>query len=348
MLYYQPTEAAAHESVERIMTEVPYGWLVRSVHVWGANFFIAVVVLHFLVEAVHPGVSQAAGTDLALRHAAAVSAPWASASADTCLPWNELSYYATLVGTQIPGTVPVVGDLVVHFLRGGEQVTGDTITRFFAAHVMFLPLACGLLLAVHLALVQAQGMSLPLGMTKKKVRDDMPFFSEFLLIESCVWLVLFGAIVTLAVCCRRKWASRPIRSSRAARASSRSGTSCSCSRRSSTFPRRWACCCLPWGPSSCSSSLSSIERPCGRRGAPGSPRVFVLLVVYAAVFEVRPWRPRASNTRPARRPDCPRTLPETSRGLPCFWAVIGFLAFYLVQLFKENARVRRLYRGGGE
>ncbi len=114
------------------------------------------------------------------------------------LPWNELSYYATLVGTQIPGTVPVVGDSIVHFLRGGDQVTGDTITRFYAVHVMFLPLLIGVVTLVHVALIQMQGMSLPLGMSESDVRDQRPFFAEFLLIDACLWLILLGVIVTLA------------------------------------------------------------------------------------------------------------------------------------------------------
>ena len=115
------------------------------------------------------------------------------------LPWNELSYYATLVGTEIPAVVPGVGGFVVHFLRGGDQVTGATITRFFAAHTVILPLMFGALLAIHLILIQFQGQSLPLGMPPHKVRDQRPFFSEFLLIDGCVWLLLLGAVATLAV-----------------------------------------------------------------------------------------------------------------------------------------------------
>jgi cytochrome b6 len=115
------------------------------------------------------------------------------------LPWNELAYYATLVGTKIPAVLPGIGDLMVHLLRGGEQVTGDTITRFFAAHVMILPLCFGLFLLGHLILVQVQGMSLPLGLAQHQVKDHRPFFSEFLLTDACVWLLLLGLIVTLSL-----------------------------------------------------------------------------------------------------------------------------------------------------
>ncbi|MFH1264099.1 MAG: cytochrome bc complex cytochrome b subunit, partial [Planctomycetota bacterium] len=198
MLYYQPTEAAAHESVQRIMTEVPYGWLVRSVHVWGANLFISVLCLHFLTTL----FSGAYRRPRELTWCSGILMLFVALGfgfSGYLLPWNELSYSATRVGTEIPGTAPFVGEFVVQLLRGGEQVTGDTITRFFAAHVMLAPMAFGLLLGVHLVLIQAQGMSLPLGMTEKEVKDDQPFFAEFALTDSCLWLVLFGVIVTLAV-----------------------------------------------------------------------------------------------------------------------------------------------------
>jgi ubiquinol-cytochrome c reductase cytochrome b subunit len=115
------------------------------------------------------------------------------------LPWTELSYFATRVGTQIPGKLPWIGPGLVHFLRGGEQLTGETITRFFAAHVAFAPLAMLVLLWIHVFLSRVRGVSLPAALTRRDVRDFRPFFSEFLLIDLCVWLVLLGAIVTLAV-----------------------------------------------------------------------------------------------------------------------------------------------------
>ena len=198
MLYYQPTAEAAHESVRRIMHEVPYGWLVRSVHVWGAQAFIAGVGFHFvttlLVKAYRRPreLTWLSGVGLLLL---AVTLGFSG----YLLPWNELSYYATLVGTQIPGSLPGVGGTLVRLLRGGDQVTGETITRFYALHVAIVPAALAIVLAFHLALVQLQGMSLPLGLPRTKVRDEEPFFGEFLLTEICLWLVLFGAIVTLAV-----------------------------------------------------------------------------------------------------------------------------------------------------
>ncbi len=198
MFYYQPSEATAHESVKRIMAEVPYGWFVRSVHAWGATFFIAAVLLHFLGALFYKAYRRPRELTW-LSGILMLGLALGFGFSGYLLPWNELSYYATLVGTKIPDAIPVFGGFVMHFLRGGEQVTGATLTRFYALHVVVLPLALGGLLAVHLLLVQVQGMSLPLGMPSEKVRDHRPFFSEFLLIDGCVWLLLIGAIATLAV-----------------------------------------------------------------------------------------------------------------------------------------------------
>ncbi len=178
MLYYQPTEAAAHESVRKIATEVPSGWLVRSVHAWSADLFIAIVALHFAVKLFSRAYRKPREltwiTGMLL-----LAVALAAGFSGYLLPWTELSYYATLVGTQIPGTVPVVGDWIVHFLRGGDQVTGDTITRFYAVHVMFLPLLTGVVILGHVALIQMQGISLPISISALEVRDRRPFFTEW-------------------------------------------------------------------------------------------------------------------------------------------------------------------------
>ena len=200
MLYYHPAEETAYASVKRIMEEVPYGWLFRSMHVWGANLFVVLVVLHFLTVLLTRGyrkpreLTWVAGSVLLFM-------TLGMGFSGYLLPWNELSYYATLVGTEIPGTFPVIGEWIVHLLRGGDQVSGDTITRFFAVHVMVLPLTIGAFLAVHLALLQVQGLSLPLGLNTKHVKDEEPFFTEFALLDASVWCILLGAVLTLAVLC---------------------------------------------------------------------------------------------------------------------------------------------------
>jgi cytochrome b6 len=112
------------------------------------------------------------------------------------LPWNELAFFATKVGTDMAGVLPVVGDFIRRFLRGGEEVTGATLTRFFGFHVAVLPGLTTLLLLVHLALVQKWGISSP-----KRFGDrvpTMPFFPDFVLRELIGWYGALGVLGTLA------------------------------------------------------------------------------------------------------------------------------------------------------
>jgi cytochrome b6 len=198
LFYYQPTEAAAHESVRRIMTEVPYGWLFRSMHVWGASLLVLFVGLH-LISVLFARAYRRPRELAWISGVLMLFAVMASGFTGYLLPWNGLSYYATRVGTQLPGKLPGVGPFLVRLLRGGDQLTGETITRFFAAHVMLAPLTLLLLLGLHVFLSRVRGVGLPLGMRYSQVRDHRPFFTEFLLIDAILWLVLAGAVVTLSV-----------------------------------------------------------------------------------------------------------------------------------------------------
>jgi cytochrome b6 len=111
------------------------------------------------------------------------------------LPWNELAFFATKVGTDIVGAMPFVGDALRVVLRGGEEVTGATLTRFFGLHVALLPLLTTLLLLGHLLLVQLHGISEPLG--EPKDARHIPFFPHFVLRELVVWLGVLAVLVVL-------------------------------------------------------------------------------------------------------------------------------------------------------
>jgi cytochrome b6 len=340
MLYYQPTEAAAHESVRKIATEVPSGWLVRSIHAWAADLFIAIVALHFAVKLFARGYRKPRELTWITGMLLLVLA-LAAGFSGYLLPWTELSYYATLVGTQIPGTVPVVGDWIVHFLRGGAQVTGDTITRFYAVHVMFLPLLTGAVILGHLALIQVQGMSLPIGMPAEQVRDRRPFFTEFLLSELCLWLLLFGTIVTLASLLPVGLGVQadPLQAAPAG------------------IKPEWYFLfmfqTLKHVPESLGVFLFAVgglflfvlpllDRKANRgEKSPGLTWLFVLLLAYAVVFEVlallAPGVESHSETAARGTP-----LAEVLVSLGLLWAVIGFLTYAILQLVRVNTRFRLL------
>jgi len=119
------------------------------------------------------------------------------------LPWNTLAFFATQVGTEVAGALPVVGHYLLRLMRGGEQVTGGTLTRFYGMHVAVLPALTTALLGMHLLLVQKHGMSVPSAVEEEHRRTGsapppMPFLPGFLLRDCIGWCAALGALAALA------------------------------------------------------------------------------------------------------------------------------------------------------
>ena len=197
LLYYRPSASEAYESVQYIMAEVPFGWLIRSIHSWGANIFVGVVILHFVStffeKAYRPPreLTWLSGTAL-------LFLAFAFGFSGYLLPWNTLSYFATKVGTDVPAQIPWIGPLFSRILRGGSDVTGATLSRFYGIHVAILPATATLLLGLHLYLVQLHGMSVPPKAEREGEPRRMKFFPDFLLRDMVGWLT---AVALLAVLC---------------------------------------------------------------------------------------------------------------------------------------------------
>jgi cytochrome b6 len=197
--YYRPTLAEANPSVARIIGEIPFGWLIRSAHSWSASLMIATVFVHLL------------GIALTKAYRAPREATWLTGIlllalslsfgfTGYLLPWDELSLAATKVGTDLPKAIPVVGAWITRLMRAGEDVTGDTLSRFFILHVCVLPLALLAVLGGHVLLVQRHGMSVPLKEDKRgPQRPAIPFWPNFVYREAGVWLVLAGVLLTIAM-----------------------------------------------------------------------------------------------------------------------------------------------------
>jgi len=197
--YYRPTLEEANKSVARIMTEVPLGWVIRSVHFWSATFMIAAVFVHLL--SIWIIKSYRKPRELTWMSGVLLLVfTLAFGFTGYLLPWDDLSLAATKVGTDIPRSIPVVGAWVTKFLRGGEDISGDTLTRFFSFHVTILPLLLLALVAFHVYLIQKLGMSLPVGADEQReARRAIPFWPNFVYREMIVWLILFGVLVSVAV-----------------------------------------------------------------------------------------------------------------------------------------------------
>ena len=194
LLYYRPTAESAFESVRFIMAEVRFGWLIRSIHSWSANLMIFTLFVHmasvYFTRAYRPPRTMTWISGVFLLVLAL-----GFGFSGYLLPWNKLAFFATQVGTQIVGNVPLAGSFVLRFLRGGENVTGATLIRFYAFHVAVLPALTTALLTLHLLLVQVYGMSTP---PDYKPGRSMAFFPNFLLRDMVGWLIALGALAALA------------------------------------------------------------------------------------------------------------------------------------------------------
>jgi cytochrome b6 len=200
LLYYQPGVDSGYESVRFIVTKVHFGWLIRSIHSWSANLFMLVIFIHmfstFFTRAYQKPRELTWMSGFIL-----LALAMGFGFSGYLLPWNELAFFATKVGTDIAGALPFIGEAIKVVLRGGEDVTGATLSRFYAFHVALLPAIFTTILGLHLLFVQRQGMHAPeffekLPREKKKV---IPFFPNFVLRDAFLWLIVLNVLLYLAV-----------------------------------------------------------------------------------------------------------------------------------------------------
>lgn len=199
-MYYKPGEASAYESIKFILNKVHFGWLLRNIHSWSANIMVFFIFIHmfsvFFTKAFKKPreITWISGFLLLVL-------TLTFGFSGYLLPWNELAFFATKVGTDIISAVPIVGEELKIIVRGGDDVTGATLSRFFGLHVAILPTIFTFLLALHLIMVQRQGMSEPEHFEKQKENEKkyIPFFPDFALRDFLLWLVVLFLILFLAV-----------------------------------------------------------------------------------------------------------------------------------------------------
>lgn len=204
LIFYVPHEDHAFKSVQYIMNTVPYGWLFRLIHVVGSNLMVAVVILHmfsvfFLAAYKKPReLTWVLGALMLLITLAFCLSGY-------LLPWSQLSYWATTVATTIPTAFPFLGDYVAKLLRGGEQVSGVTLNRFFALHVALLPPLLMTLFGLHIFLIRRIGISSPPFGGESEKRgwkefkheshpDGQPFYPYFFSKEAFMIVLYFVAL----------------------------------------------------------------------------------------------------------------------------------------------------------
>ena len=204
---YKPSADEAFASVEYIMRDVDWGWLIRYMHSTGSSFFFIVVYLH-MFRAMLYGSYKKPRELLWIIGMMIFFVLMAEAFAGYLLPWGQMSYWGAQVIISLFGAVPVVGDAIVEYIRGDYSISDITLNRFFALHVIVLPLSLIGLVFVHIVALHEVGSSNPDGIEikKKKGPDGIPldgiafhpYHTSKDLVAIVLFLMVFSAVIFFA------------------------------------------------------------------------------------------------------------------------------------------------------
>jgi len=201
LLYYRPTLKEAHESIQYITGVVPFGWLIRQVHAWGATLMMAAVILH-MARTYFMGSFKKPREFTWVIGVIIFVVTMTFGFTGYLLPWNQLSYWATTVGTEVVGAVPFVGPQMKEVLLGGPSVGQETLSRFFLVHATILPWVLVTLITAHLVLMRVHNLATleDVGLEKPyPYESGVPFWPVHMSKEACVTAVCFGILFTLSV-----------------------------------------------------------------------------------------------------------------------------------------------------
>src|SRR5690348_10155818 len=203
-MFYKPGEATSFDSVEYIMREVDFGWLIRYLHSTGASAFFIVVYLH-MFRALLYGSYRAPRELLWIFGMLVYLALMAEAFMGYVLPWGNMSFWGAQVIVNLFSTIPAFGPPLVEWIRGDYGIADATLNRFFSLHVVAIPLALLLLVLLHLVALRQTGSNNPDGIEIKKNLDKdgkpldgipfHPYYTVKDVVGVGVFFVLFAIVV---------------------------------------------------------------------------------------------------------------------------------------------------------
>jgi cytochrome b6 len=159
--YYRPRVADAFASVQYIITEVNFGWLIRSVHRWSASIIVLIIILHVFRVYLTGGFKRPRELTWVTGVIIAVLTVSFGVTGYS-LPWDQVGYWAVKIVTGVPAAIPVFGSILVILLRGNIRVGQSTLTRFYSLHTFVLPLLTAVFILLHFLIIRKQGISGPL------------------------------------------------------------------------------------------------------------------------------------------------------------------------------------------
>jgi quinol-cytochrome oxidoreductase complex cytochrome b subunit len=196
---YTPHKDFAFDSVERIMRDVNYGWLLRYIHMNGASMFFVVTYIH-IFRGLYFGSYKEPRELLWILGVVILLLMMATAFMGYVLPWGQMSYWGATVITNLFSAIPLVGDWIVTLLWGGFTVDNPTLNRFYSLHYL-LPFAIIGVVVLHLVALHQHGSNNPLGIDRTGPQDSIPFHPYYTvkdLFGLCVFLLVYAAFVFFA------------------------------------------------------------------------------------------------------------------------------------------------------
>jgi quinol-cytochrome oxidoreductase complex cytochrome b subunit len=159
-MYYKPEPKTAYASIQHITNDITLGWLVRGMHKWGASVFIILMFFHMARVFLFGAYKYPRELNWIIGVLLLVVG-MTEGFTGYLLPWDQTSYWATVVGINLNGTAPFLGPHIAQFLRGGAEIGPDTLARFYSMHMLLIPGAIISLIGLHLYLVVRLGVSSP-------------------------------------------------------------------------------------------------------------------------------------------------------------------------------------------
>lgn len=196
-MYYNPSPDHAYQSIEYIMREVSGGRILLGLHHWGAGAMVILVFAHMVANFFH-GAYKAPREITWIAGVGLLVLTLAYGFTGYLLPWDQKAYWATVVGTNVASDVPIVGKLLTRMLRGGEEVSGLTLTRFYALHMLVLSALTGFLVAVHIYLVRIHDIAGHWDPEHPGKRKTTRFYPEHVFKTALAFGVVFCVILFMA------------------------------------------------------------------------------------------------------------------------------------------------------
>lgn len=196
LLHYRPDASTAYGSVERIIAQIPYGDLIRGIHLWASDLFVACLVAHLFVIIIRRSYRPPHELTWLSGHVALILGI-GLAFTGAILPWSQSAYTQARTGSELARYVPFIGDALHRFMRGGDEVSPATLGHAFGFHVAALPALITLLVAAHVFFLSRKPALLP--EDAATAQETIPLFPDFIVRQAVAWVGVVVLLMTLAI-----------------------------------------------------------------------------------------------------------------------------------------------------